>query len=149
MNINLIAVGLLFVVFASYLYTGWKNRDKPPPSELPWVPIQVGKSRSFVNQVRDAGMFTERTRRVAIIGGNSCGVNMKPFSNKSFSNGVMETFLTAICPAVFKPKPVCPPEPEKVALDGGDADDTCEIIYDGNSGELFDFGNAIGNVCSL
>jgi hypothetical protein len=150
MNINLLALGLLVLAFGVHFgYAYLHHQQGKVPNRLPWVPVQVGKSRSFVNQVRDAGMFTERTRRVAIIGGNNCGVDMRPFANKSFSNGVMETFLTAICPAVFRPKPICPPEPQKVALDGGDANDACEITYDGNSGALFDFGDAAGNVCSL
>jgi hypothetical protein len=154
MNINLLALGLMVLAFGVHFgYAYLQHKGGKAPNELPWVPIQVGKSRSFVNQVRDAGMFTERTRRVAIIGANTCGVGANPqrsFWNKSFSNGVMETFLTAICPAVFTAKPICPPEPQQVALDGGDStNDSCEVVYDGNSGELFDFGDSIGNVCSL
>jgi hypothetical protein len=58
--------------------------------------------------------------------------------------------LTAVCPAVFRAKPICPPEPQQIALDGGDStNDACTLVYDGNSGELFDFGDSIGNVCSI
>jgi hypothetical protein len=102
-----------------------------------------------VNQTRDAGMFTEQARRVAIIGANSCAPQGS-FWNKSFSNGIVESMLTAVCPAVFRAKPICPPEPQQIALDGGDStNDACTLVYDGNSGELFDFGDSIGNVCSI
>lgn len=147
MNINLIAVGLLFAVFASYLYTGWTNRDKPLPSILPWVPIDVSKSRSFVNQTKDAGMFTEFARRTAIIS------NPDPvFGNKSFSNGAVEwNFLTSVC--VCPPRSKCPKPGLPVTWSAGDADDEiCDIVDSGGAFggyDAVDFGGAAGNVCQV
>lgn len=150
MNINIGVAGLLFFAFVAHLTYAYYESKKPPmPTRLPWVPIDVNKRRSFVNKTRDAGMFTEQARRVAIIGASSCGTDVS-FWNKSFSNGIVESMLTAVCPAVFRAKPICPPDPQQIALDGGDStNNACELVYDGNSGELFDFGDSIGNVCSI
>lgn len=152
MNINIGVGGLLVFAFLAHLvYAYYHSKSPELPRRLPWVPIDVSKHRSFVNKTRDAGMFTEQARRVAILGANTCGLYMDPqrsFWNKSFSNGVMETMLTAVCPAVFKRR--CPTEPTRANYDGGDAtNDSCAVVYDGNSGPLFDFGDANTNVCSV
>jgi hypothetical protein len=142
MNINIIVLMMMASVVGFYTWRAFLHKDDPPPSALPWVPIDANKHRSFVNQTRDAGMFTERARRVAIIGSNNCGVNMKPPFQKHFSNGVMETFLTGIC-AVVKPTPVppippIPPSPSfgwDVIVDGTFADNSLQdVIVEGNGG---------------
>lgn len=140
MNINLIAVGLLFAVFAGYLYKGWQKRDVPV-SELPWVPIDVRKSRSFVNQTRDAGMFVEKTRRCAVL---NVGKN-----NKSSTNGYLEAYMiTGACGVrPRQTETVCPFDPE--IEDGGAAvDEICNIL-DGGGNEVIDLGNARQNVCDV
>jgi hypothetical protein len=108
------------------------------PTKLPWVPIQVGKQRSFVNQQRDAGMFIEKVRRSAILTNQS-----HLFSHKDSTNGYLEYGLTSIL--VGAPKPVVEAD---TVWDGGDADDQISDIVDGgNAFSLFDaidFGNAFG-----
>lgn len=143
MNINVIVVALMTAIVGLYSWKAFLHQNEPPPSQLPWVPIDANKHRSFVNQTRDAGMFTERTRRVAILGANNCGVDMKPPFQKHFSNGVVETFLTGIC-AVTKavplpPLPPIPPSPSfefDTTIDGTSADNSSQnIILEGNGGE--------------
>lgn len=137
MNINVLVVLLLGSLLGFYSWKSFFRKGDDIPSQLPWVPIDVNKRRSFVNQTRDAGMFTERQRRVAIIGANNCGVDMKSPYQKHFSNGVMETFLTGIC-AVSKavPVPPIPPSPSfgwDVIVDGTFADNSLQdVIVEGN-----------------
>lgn len=125
----------------------WKAYTTPEstPNFLPWVPIQVGKQRSFVNQTRDAGMFIERTRRTAIISNQS----FIP-SYKGSTNGYLEYGLSGIC--VCPPKPVCPVAPNVVWSDG-DADDViCDNIDAGGAFggyDVVDFGGAAGNDCDV
>lgn len=141
MNINILVMLLLTSLVGFYSWKSFLRKDDSAPSQLPWVPIDVNKRRSFVNQTRDAGMFTERQRRVAIIGANSCGVDMKPPSQKHFNNGVMETFLTGIC-AVAKPfVPPIPPSPSfgwDVIIDGTFADNRLQqVTVEGNGAEEY------------
>lgn len=125
----------------------WKAYTTPEsiPNFLPWVPIQVGKQRSFVNQTRDAGMFIERTRRTAIISNQS----FVP-SYKGSTNGYLEHSLTGIL--VGLPKPVCPVAPN-VIFSSGDADDEiCDNIDAGGAFggyDAVDFGGAAGNDCDV
>ena len=144
MSLNLIALGLM-VVFVGYhavqAYLSPKDPDKPI---LPWVPIDVRRTKHYVSQTRDAGMYIERQRRVAIIG------NRPLFpSYKGSTNGSLEYYLTGIC--VCPPKDVCPPDPAPVVWSAGDADD--QICDNGDAGGAFgmydivDFGGAAGNVC--
>lgn len=146
MNINVLLMGLMTLAFS---YAAWTMWTAPSGEQiqhfLPFVPIDVRKTKVYVSQTRDAGMFTERQRRVAIIG-NKPGV----FSSKDTSNGYMDYFLSAIC--VCPPKDVCPPAPN-VILDGGNANsEVCDIIDGGNANteaEALDFGNALANVCDV
>lgn len=145
MNINLIVVALLTTILGLYTWKAFLRKDDSAPSQLPWVPLDVNKPRSFVNQTRDAGMYTERARRVAIIG-NQSGL----YGHKGSTNGSLEwNFLTSIC--VCPPKQVCPPEPTPVIWSNGDADDEiCDIVDAGGAFggyEIIDGGGAAGNVC--
>ena len=119
-------------------WRAYVHRDDVMPTKLPWVPIQVGKQRSFVNQQRDAGMFIEKVRRSAILTNQS-----HLFSHKDSTNGYLEYGLTSIL--VGAPKPVVEAD---TVWDGGDADDQISDIVDGgNAFSLFDaidFGNAFG-----
>jgi hypothetical protein len=146
MSLNLIALGLM-VVFVGYhavqAYLSPKDPDKPI---LPWVPIDVRRTKHYVSQTRDAGMYIERQRRVAIIGN-------KPLypSYKGSTNGSLEYYLTGICVCPIAPVPVCPPDPEKVIWSDGDADDAiCDSVDAGGAFGMYDaidFGGAAGNVC--
>jgi hypothetical protein len=144
MNINLLVLGVMFTLLGLY---SWKAYTTPEstPNFLPWVPIQVGKQRSFVNQTRDAGMFIERTRRTAIISNQS----FIP-SYKGSTNGYLEYGLSGIC--VCPPKPVCPVAPNVVWSDG-DADDViCDNVDAGGAFggyDVIDFGGAAGNDCDV
>lgn len=125
----------------------WKAYTTPEstPNFLPWVPIQVGKQRSFVNQTRDAGMFIERTRRTAIISNQS----FIP-SYKGSTNGYLEYGLSGIC--VCPPKPVCPVAPNVVWSDGDADDEICDNIDAGGAFggyDVVDFGGAAGNDCDV
>ena len=137
MNINLIVVLLLGSLIGFYSWKSFFRKGDDIPSQLPWVPIDANKRRSFVNQTRDAGMFTERQRRVAIIGANNCGVDMKSPYQKHFNNGVMETFLTGIC-AVSRVLPDPPnPDPPPVPTPSFGWDVIVEGNYTGNGGQYF------------
>ena len=144
MSLNLIALGLM-VVFVGYhavqAYLSPKDPDKPM---LPWVPIDVRRTKHYVSQTRDAGMYIERQRRVAIIGNQP----LSP-SYKGSTNGSLEYYLTGIC--VCPPKQVCPPEPSPVIWSVGDADDViCDNVDAGGAFGMYDtidFGGAAGNVC--
>lgn len=141
MNINVIVLALLTAIIGLYTWKAFLRTDDSAPSQLPWVPIDVNKPRSFVNQTRDAGMYTERARRVAIIS------NPQPFYGfKGSTNGSLEwNFLTSVC--VCPPRgPVCPPD-NYVLDDGGNAtSDVCDYI-DGNGTDVFDGGGAGPNAC--
>jgi len=137
MGINAIVLGLM--AFAILLYTIQSSTSETIPTDLPWVPIQAGKTRSFHSQTRDASMYTERMRRTAIISNPDLRVGYK-----GSTNGSMEwNFLTGIC--------VCPPR--KICrvnelVDGGYYDeDTCNVL-DGMGSELADFGNAFTDTCA-
>ena len=141
MNINLIVLGVLFTLLGLYSWKAYTTSSGSTPNFLPWVPIQVGKQRSFVNQTRDAGMHTEWMRRAAIIS-NPRGV----YSYKGSTNGSLEwNFLTSIC--VCPLERVCPFHP--TVDDGGNAtSDVCDYL-DGNGDEVFDSGDAGPKGCDL
>lgn len=148
MNINVLVVALMTAILGLYSWRAFLHQNDTPPSQLPWVSIDANKPRSFVNQTRDAGMYTERARRTAIIGNPSGSV-----SYKGSTNGSLEwNFLTSVC--VCPPrKGVCPAEPSPVVWSNGDADD--EICDNVDAGGAFggydaiDFGGAVGNDCDV
>jgi hypothetical protein len=119
-------------------WRAYVHRDDVMPTKLPWVPIQVGKQRSFVNQQRDAGMFIEKVRRSAILTNQS-----HLFSHKDSTNGYLEYGLTSIL--VGAPKPVVEAD---IVWDDGDANDEIPDIVDGGNAfsmfDAIDFGNAFG-----
>lgn len=148
MNINYIVVGLITVVLGLHFANAFFNVDKPPPSELPWVPIQVGKTRSFHSQTRDAGLYIEAVRRKAIIR----NPDLKP-SYMGSTNGSLEwNFLTGICVCPDRFKPICPAEPESVIWDANGADpEICDIVDAGGAFGVYDtvdLGGAV-NVCEV
>lgn len=149
-NINIGIVGLLIVALGLHITYAYFSLDKPRPEGHPLlVPIQVGKTKTYVSQTRDAGMYIERTRRLAIIGG---GCESAPrFGYKDSTNGSLEYFfISGLCPA-RPPKPLCPSEPTPVVWSNGDADDQiCDIVDAGGAFggyEVVDAGGAVGNVC--
>jgi len=145
MNINVIVLGLLLTVLGLYSWKAYSQPIESVPTFLPWVPIQVGKQRSFVNQTRDAGMSIERTRRTAIISNQS-----STFSYKGSTNGYLEYGLSGIC--ICPPKPVCPVAPNVIFSNGDADDDICDIIDSGGAFggyDVIDFGGAAGNDCDV
>jgi hypothetical protein len=140
MNINLVLIGLMVVAVGLHLSHAFFSLDKPPPSQLPWVPISVGKQRSFHSQTRDASLYTQTARRLAIINGGYS------HTDKGSSNGSLEYyFLTALCPA----RPVVCPVYINEVEDGGNANTESCVVFDENEGDLVDFGNADTNVCPV
>jgi hypothetical protein len=144
MNINAAVAWILVAVVGLYSWRAFLHQEDPPPSSLPWVPIDVRKTKVYVSQTKDAGMFVERQRRLAIL-------QNKPLvpSFQGSTNGYLEYGLTGIC--VCPPKDVCPPDPEPVIWSNGDADDDiCDNVDAGGAFGLYegiDFGGAAGNVC--
>lgn len=143
MNINAAVLWLMVAIVGLYSWRAYLHQDDPPPSHLPWVPIDVRKTKVYVSQTKDAGMYTEFQRRTAIIGNPTRGV-----SYKDSTNGSLEYGLTGIC---ICPKEVCPPDPAPVIWSNGDADDTiCDGVDAGGAFggyDVVDFGGAAGNVC--
>lgn len=149
MNINLLVVGLMALALGLHFANAFFNADKPPPSELPWVPIQVGKTRSFHSQTRDAGLYIEAVRRKAIIRNPDLVT-----SYKGSTNGSLEwNFLTGICVCPGRIKPPCPAEPEPVIWDANGAEpEICDIVDAGGAFggyETVDMGGAADNVCEV
>lgn len=147
MNINYLIGGLLMAALGYVLVKSYFSVGEPPPSALPWVPIDVRRNKVYVSQTRDAGMYTERARRVAVIGNRS-----GPFGYKGSDNGYLDAFLTSICVCPALVQPICPPAPN-VVWDGGNAtSEICDIVDGGNAlseYETVDFGNAATNVCEV
>lgn len=143
MNINAAVLWVMVAIVGLYSWRAYLHQDEPPLSLLPWVPIDVRKTKVYVSQTKDAGMYTEFQRRTAIIGNPSRGV-----SYKDSTNGSLEFGLTGIC--VCPPRQVCGP-PEPVIWSNGDADDTiCDGVDAGGAFggyDVIDFGGAAGNVC--
>ena len=124
----------------AYLHQG----DYQSPHILPFVPMDVNKPRSFVNQTRDAGMYIERQRRSAVISGPGL------FSYKGATNGSLEYFLTGILAGI--PKDVCPTAPNVVWDGDGATDEICDIVDAGGAFGMYDvvdFGGAGGNDCDI
>lgn len=145
MNINLGVLGLLALAFGAHLlYAWWVRPMESNPHRLPWVPIDVRKTKVYVSQTRDAGMFIERQRRQAVL-------RNRPFrpGYKDFTNGVMDAYLTGIA---YDPTAVCGP-PKPVLWDAGDADDEiCDIVDAGGAFGMYDeidFGGAAATVCDV
>jgi hypothetical protein len=144
LDINLLVMGGLILMLGSFAWTAWsRSPDAPEPNFLPFVPIDVRKSKIYVSKTRDASMYTEAQRRVAIIGNPTRLVGFK-----GSTNGSLEFGLTSLC--VCPPKDVCGP-PEPVVWSNGDADDPiCDIVDAGGAFggyDAVDFGGAGGNVC--
>lgn len=146
MDINFLAVGLMTLLLGFYTWKAWTTPTEVHIQHfLPFTPIDVRKTKVYVSKTRDAGMYTERARRVAVIGTKERG-----FSYKGSTNGYLDAFLTAIC--VCPPKEVCPPAPD-VIWDGGNASsEVCDIVDGGDAyteTEAVDFGDAFTNVCDV
>lgn len=140
--LSMLGVMILWMSVRAFL----RLEEGKEPDMLPWVPIDVRKSKVYVSKTKDAGMYIERQRRTAIIS----NPDLKP-SYKASTNGSLEYFLTSIC--VCPPKQVCPPNPDPVIWSNGDADDEiCDTIDAGGAFggyDVVDFGGAGANVCDV
>jgi hypothetical protein len=145
MNINYVLMSLMVIAVGIHITHAYFSLDKPPPSKLPWTPISAGKPRSFHSQTRDAGLYTQTTRRLAVINaGNGGGLH---FNDKSSTNGSLEYYMLSGLGSGRKAA-VCPPYIPEVE-DGGNANTESCVVFDENSGELVDFGNAGTNICPI
>lgn len=140
MGLNAIALGLLALAILLHVYSVYQGESKAP-TDLPWVPIQAGKTRSFHSQTRDASMYTERMRRTAIISNPDLVVG-----NKSSGNGSLEwNFLTGICTCPPRKRKICPTVFE--LSDGQYVDaDSCNVL-DGMGTDILDLGDAFTDTC--
>jgi hypothetical protein len=149
MGINQIVLGLLAVVVLLHVAHAYSTNVIANPSNLPWVPIQVGKTRSFHSQTRDAGMYIEAVRRKAIIGNPT----LTP-SYRGSTNGSLEwNFLTGICVCPPRGGPICPPAPDVIWNAENADDEICDVVDAGGAFggyEVIDFGGAEdGKVCDI
>ncbi len=148
MDINAIVLLLMASVVGFYTWRAFLHKDDPLPSGLPWVPIDANKHRSFVSMTRDAGMYTERTRRTAIISNPNAN-----YGYKGSTNGSLEwNFLTSICVCPPRGEAVCPPAPNVVWSDGDAGDEICDGVDAGGAFggyDAVDFGGAGGNDCDV
>ena len=148
MNINVIVVALLTAILGLYSWRAFLHKDEPPPSQLPWVPIDANKPRSFVNKTSDAGLHIERVRRTAIIGNPSGSVGYK-----GSTNGSLEwNFLTSVCVCPARKGEICPPAPNVIWSDGDADDEICDNVDAGGAFGVYDvvdFGGAGGNDCDI
>ena len=142
MNINVLVVGLLALLLGSYAWKAWSaGPDTPEHHFLPFVPIDVRKTKVYVSPTKDASMYTERARRTAIIS-NPQGV----YGSKDSTNGSLEwNFLTSVCVCPPRNLQVCPP-PEYIADAGQSSSEVCDIL-DGSGTDVLDFGDSGANVC--
>jgi hypothetical protein len=144
MNINVFAIGFLALIAGYFAWSSYTQVGEPVQHFLPWVPIDVRKSKVYVSKTRDVSMYTEYQRRIAILQNKP----LRP-SFKGSTNGYLEFSLSGI--GTRPPKDVCPPEPESVIWSNGDADDViCDDVDAGGAFGLYeeiDFGGAAGNVC--
>lgn len=148
MNINY-AVGLLMAAIVGlYTWRAYLQKDSSPAPELPWVPIDVRKTKVYVSQTRDAGMFIERQRREAIIRNPT----LRPGYRDSTNGSLEWNFLTGICVCPPRGEPICgPPEPV-IWSDGGATDAICDNVDAGGAFggyDVVDFGGAGANVCDV
>ena len=158
-------VGLLFLSFIAYIgYQSVQPEHKMLPS-FP-LPMSVGKQR-YTGRSRDASMFTQTSRRKAVVSGrygNPNHVLRESNLTSGFTNGVIELFaLTGLCevPCVqpVPPKPVVcqvydgrysgDEEPNildggmlDVTYDGGSAADEYTNVLAGNGSYVMDGGDA-------
>jgi len=148
----LIFIGLLSIPF---LYLGYLYFTIPAPI-IPEKPRalwgeQVGKTKQIQSKNGDASLYTETSRRKAIIqSGRLQKSNLKESrTTTGTSTGAYETFfLTAICPLLcINP---CPVLPEQIFEGGGIDDDFCPIL-DGDEDTIvyYDGGNIDTTVCKV
>jgi len=132
MNINYIMIGLMTVAVGLLISNAISNRDKPIPNLPPFlVPVETGKTKKYVSMTRDAGMYTERARRSAII-----GIPDPRYGYKGSTNGSLEwNFLTSVCTTCPFPR-VCPTVYETAV--GGDAGDETCVVIDANGEGVID-----------
>jgi hypothetical protein len=142
-NINTIFLSL-FGIFVGYnilnYYLTAVDIYKPPIGNLP-VPIEVGKSKIYVSKNQDASMYTEYSRRKAVIKTNVCRIKDPRFGfwNKDSTNGTLESyFLTSIYNE----------RPRDLLFDGNGAYDENDFRLNGvGSGLVADGGDANTEYC--
>lgn len=138
LNINTGVIGI-FIMLTTWAYFSHNPETiKINPLSLPWVPIDVRKNKVYVSMTKDASMFTERTRRVAIIGGP------RVVGYRDSTNGYLEAGLTSLCVCPAR----CRAHDAVYDADGaGDQTDVC--LLDGNGDAVVDAGNADTVVCGV
>ena len=136
-----------------FLYSAYASPKDPDRPELPpWlIGIPMGKERNLGGSSRDASMFTQSTRRTAVVNGhwaNPTRVLRETPHTSGFTNGALEIFsIGSICTRICNA--VCPN-----IFDGGTpATDSCEILEGGapatEAAVVWDGGNANSIVCEV
>jgi hypothetical protein len=138
----------------SFFYSAWRAPKDPDRPELPpWlIATPTGKERNLGGSSRDASMFTQSTRRTAVVNGywaNPDRVLRETPHTSGFTNGALEVFsigsiCTRICAVVGCPN----------IFDGGTpATEVCDILEGGSPATeattVWDGGNANSIVCQV
>lgn len=137
-------VGVLFLSFIAYIgYQSVQPEHKMLPSFPP--PMSVGKQR-YTGRSRDASMFTQTSRRKAVVSGkygNPNYVLRESNHTSGFTNGVVELFaLTGLCDVACV-QPI-PPAPVVCQIYDGrySGDEETNILDGGTSADTYDGGSA-------
>ena len=149
MNLNVICIGLMSLILA---YAFYSIPAAPVKPSLPFMlaPQQVGRTKHIQSKSGDASMFTEKSRRRAIIhamAGKRNTIKETRVSTGS-TNGSLETFfLTSIVnnPISDVVEKIC----YSIFDAGGVESEYCYVVDGENGEEEYDAGNANTLVCGV
>ena len=138
MNLNTIGVTFLLGLLVYFgVQTTQQEKQFIPTVPSLLVPQSTGKERTIVSKNGDASMYTEKTRRTAIIKNHThCITNPRLIKESNitagFTNGSVEAYmLTSICSFPSVVKEVEPPLTSvEYTYDGGFPYDEFTLILD-------------------
>jgi len=151
MNLNVICIGFMSLMIA---YAFYSIPSAPVRPNLPFMlaPQQVGRTKHIQSKSGDASMFTERSRRRAIVYGMSGKretIKETRVSTGSTNGSLEAFFLTSIADPRI---PTISEVVQKICysiFDAGGADNEYCYVVDGDGEEIYDAGNANTLVCGV